>query len=189
MPDPSPETLSAERRGTKNGFLSWLLELVVLVAIAFGLAVAIKTWVVQPFMIPSASMQPTLDVGDRILVNKFIFRVRPPGIGDVVVFLSPDSTQIDYIKRVIAVAGQTVDVRDGVVYVDGKALAEPYVADASRDRYTSRQPTRVPPGQVWLMGDNRANSRDSRYFGPRPVSDLLGTAFVIYWPLDRLRTL
>ena len=166
-----------------------ILEMAVLLAVAVGVALVVKAYVVQPFLIPSGSMERTLLVGDRVLVNKFIYRVRTPHAGDVVVFLSPDDRDVDFIKRVVAVGGQTVELRDGTVYVDGVARAEPFVNGDVKDTYTSRQPVKVPTGYVWVMGDNRTNSRDSRYFGPRPVGDLLGQAMCIYWPFDHLRTL
>lgn len=189
-PDVIPDDSDSDRPGAgEESFLRWLLELVVLVALAFVLAMGIKTFVVQPFVIPSGSMEPTLEIDDRVLVNKFVYRFWAPRPGDVVVFLSPESNQVDYIKRVVAVAGQTVEVKDGVVYVDGKARREPYVNRTSPDHSTLRSPVKIPAGYVWLMGDNRSNSRDSRFFGPQPVDRLLGKAFVIYWPLGRVSSL
>lgn len=176
---------SAQREETLS-FGRWLLELVVLVGLAWVLAFGIKTYVVQPFVIPSSSMEPTLLISDRVLVNKFIYRVTAPRPGDVVVFLSPEDGRTDLIKRVIAVAGQTVDIQDGRVSVDGVLLNEPYVNAADPDHYNSDSPVKVPPGTVWVMGDYRANSKDSRFIGPQPVSKILGRAFAIYWPLDRL---
>ena len=170
-------------------FWRWVIEFVVLVAAAFLLATGIKWWVVQPFYIPSGSMEPTLQIGDRVLANKFVYRFSSPKRGDVVVFTSPESDSTDLIKRVVATGGQTVMIRAGRVYVDGKALDEPYVAPADRDSYTLSAPVRIPRGSVWLMGDNRANSSDSRVFGPRPVKDILGQAFCIYWPVQRVRAL
>jgi signal peptidase I len=186
---PAHDAPDARPASAEDGFLRWLAELVVLVVIAFLLAMGIKQFVVQPFVIPSGSMEPTLQVGDRVLVNKFVYRFAQPSPGDVVVFLSPESSSVDYIKRVIAVGGQTVEVRDGVVYVDGRAKVEPYVDTRVKDTYTSEKPVKVPAGYVWLMGDNRTNSRDSRYFGARPASDLLGRAFLIYWPVSRVKPL
>lgn len=191
MPDPDDDTPTPQdsRAEAEEGFLRGLGELVVLVALAIALATGIKTFVVQPFLIPSSSMVPTLEVGDRVLVNKFVYRFSSPERGDIVVFTSPDADGIDLIKRVVAVGGQTVELREGTVYVDGQALDEPYVNDEIPDNFTSERPVRVPQGEVWVMGDNRTNSRDSRYFGPQPVSSLLGKAFAIYWPLTRLRIL
>lgn len=169
-------------------FGRWLFELVVLVGLAFLLAQGIKTWVVQPFVIPSGSMEPTLAVGDRVLVNKFLFRFREPAPGDIVVFKAPDNTKTDYIKRVIAVGGQVVDISGGVVFVDGRALDEPYTAGTLTEPMERPLPVRVPKGQVFLMGDNRPNSRDGRVFGPRPESQIVGKAFFIYWPPRNIGT-
>lgn len=184
-----PTTDTDERADKEESFLRWFGELVVLVALAFILAMGIKTFVVQPFIIPSGSMIPTLEINDRVLVNKFIFRFRQPARGDVVVFISPDSAGVDYIKRVIAVAGDTVDIRDGKVYVNGRPLVEPYVGDKVTTPGTVAMPLKVPAGRVFLMGDNRPDSHDGRYFGVQPDSKLLGKAFVRYWPLSRLGTL
>ncbi len=184
---------SVRAKGSKDEaeqpFWRWLLEFVLLVGAAFILATAIKTWVVQPFYIPSGSMETTLNVGDRVLVNKFVYTFTHPKYGDVVVFVSPEDKSQDLIKRVIAVGGQTVQVKDGYVYVNGKKLDEPYVQPQNRDHYNSAAPTIVPKGYVWVMGDNRANSSDSRFIGPQPVTKILGQAFVIYWPLNRIRGL
>lgn len=179
----------AAKAEEEQPFWRWLLEFVVLVGLAVLLATGIKTFVVQPFFIPSGSMIPTLEINDRVLVNKFVYRFSEPGVGDVVVFSGPGQTDEDLIKRVIAVGGQTVDIRDGYVLVDGKKLDEPYVKPSDRDRYNLPGPLKIPAGFLWLMGDNRANSADSRVFGPQPVSKVLGQAFMIYWPLERMRGL
>lgn len=176
-------------REAEQPFWRWLLEFVVLVGLAVLLATGIKTWVVQPFFIPSGSMLQTLQIGDRVLVNKFIYRFTSPKYGQIVVFTGPQATGEDLIKRVIATGGQTVDIKDGYVYVDGKKLDEPYVKPANRDRYNLGQPVKVPKGYLWLMGDNRANSQDSRFIGPQPVDKVLGQAFVIYWPIEHLKGL
>jgi signal peptidase I len=190
---PEPEDLTPappdRHAQAEESFLRWLAEVVVLLAVAVVLALGIKTFVVQPFVIPSSSMVPTLQIGDRVLVNKFIYRFTQPKPGDVVVFTSPDNDNMDLIKRVIAVGGQSVQIRDGIVYVNGQARTEPFVNPEVRDTYTSAAPVKVPDGYVWVMGDNRTNSRDSRYFGPQPVKNLLGRAFAIYWPLTRIRAL
>lgn len=181
---------SAVRASDDISFMRWLGELFVLLAVAFVLAFGIKTFVVQPFYIPSGSMEHTLEIGDRVLVNKFVYRFGAPGPGDIVVFESPQASTTDLIKRVIAVEGQTVDVRSGVVYVDGVRRSEPFVnrevPDANADM---DEAFKVPAGHVWLMGDNRGNSTDSRVFGPQPTSRILGKAFAIYWPFARVRGL
>jgi signal peptidase I len=191
--DPAdPSTLSDETssRRRQNGetmsFGRWVLELAVLLVLAWVLAWGIKSYVVQPFIIPSSSMEPTLMISDRVLVNRFIYRFASAKPGDIVVFVSPDDGNIDLIKRVVAVGGQTVDIRDGKLYVDGALRVEPFVNTAYPDHYDSDAPLKVPAGTVYVMGDNRANSKDSRYIGPQPVSRILGRAFAIYWPLGRL---
>ncbi len=187
-PADTSEAVNGRARDSGPPFRRLLVELLILVALAVVLALGLKAFVVQPFSIPSSSMSPTLEVGDRVLVNRFIYRFRQPRQGDIVVLTSPDEVAMDLIKRVIAVGGQTVEVSDGIVYVDGHALDEPYVNRQARD-FSNYGPVKIPPGYVWLMGDNRTNSRDSRIFGPQPVSHLLGEAFLIYWPLSRSRAL
>jgi signal peptidase I len=167
-------------------FARWLLEMLALLAIAVGAAWAITTFLVQPFVIPSTSMENTLLVGDRVLVSKFAYRSGSPRYGDVVVFTSPEDGTTDLIKRVIALAGQTVDIQDGRVIVDGRRLSEPYVNRDFPSHYDADRPVRVPAGTVWVMGDNRANSKDSRYIGPIATSDIRGKAFAIYWPPSRI---
>lgn len=184
-----PTTESGEQPKAEESFLRWFGELVVLVGLAFVLAMGIKTFVVQPFIIPSGSMIPTLEINDRVLVNKFIYRFQKPARGDVVVFISPDSSSVDYIKRVIAVGGDTVDIRGNAVYVNGVAIPEPYVHGKPTTQGSVPMPVTVPSGYVWLMGDNRPDSHDARYFGVQPVSKLLGKAFAIYWPLSRIQSL
>ncbi|MFA5843609.1 MAG: signal peptidase I [Coriobacteriia bacterium] len=187
--DPGPIDEVRTRAGEAPvSFFRWLAELVVVVATAFLLASAIKTYVVQPFVIPSGSMEPTLEIGDRVLVNKFVYRFSTPSPGDIVVFRRPAS-DVDYIKRVIAVGGQTVDVRNGAVFVDGRRLTERYIHGASTDPGSVGLPLLVPEGSVFLMGDNRTNSQDSRWFGAQTRSAVLGRAFVVYWPLADGRVL
>lgn len=163
-------------------FLRWLIELVLLVAIAFGVAYVLKVFVVQPFYIPSGSMEPTLMPGDRILVNKFVYRFHEPDVGDIVVFVAPrDTAKRDFIKRVVAVGGSEVAVRDGRLVVDGEPREEGYVI--AQGDHSDYGPLKVPSDSVFVMGDNRANSSDSRVFGPLPKKSILGKAFIIYWPL------
>jgi signal peptidase I len=174
---------------SETGFLRWLGELVVLVGLAFVLAMGIRGFVVQPFWIPTGSMIPTLEVDDRVLANKFVYRFSSPAPGDIVVFPSPNGDGSDLIKRVIAVEGQTIDIQNGQVFVDGEALSEEFVNEAAPDDSTLAEPITVPTDHVFLMGDNRANSADSRVFGPQPESALLGKAFMVYWPPARIRAL
>lgn len=174
---------------TEPSFLRWIAELVLLVGLAFVLAMGIRTYVVQPFYIPTGSMIPTLQIGDRVLVSKFVYRFAEPERGDIVVFTSPNGEGPDLIKRVVAVGGQTIDIQEGRIIVDGEEVDEPFVNPQGIDDSSLIEPLTVPEGQVFLMGDNRANSTDSRYFGPQPVDHILGRAFYIYWPLSELGSL
>lgn len=180
-PAPSPPTTTRE----DISFGRWLGELLLLVAIAFVLAMGIRTFVVQPYIIPTGSMIPTIEIGERVLALKFIYRLEDPQPGDIVVLDDPTGTVPNIIKRVIAVEGQTVDVNDGSVYVDGVALEEPYTYGAVTQPGDVPLPLEVPEGHVWVMGDNRENSYDSRWFGPQPLSALKGKAVYRMWPPSR----
>lgn len=182
------ETVDTARSGRSENppsFLRWLGELVLMVLLAFALATGIRTFVVQPYVIPTGSMIPTIGIGERVLANKFIYRFSEPQVGDVVVFDDPTGSVPTLIKRVIAVGGQTLDIRDGAVYVDDVKLDEPYTHDKPTEPGDVLLPITIPEGEVWLMGDNRPNSHDARWFGSQPVSILQGKAFVRYWPLNR----
>lgn len=164
----------------------WLIETAFLVLLAFALAQGIKAFIVQPFVIPTGSMRPTILEQDYVLAEKLTYRFsRGPEVGDVVVFDDPMGQHPQLIKRVIAVAGQTVDVHDDAVYVDGNRLDEPYTYGKPTEPGTVSLPVTLAEDEVWLMGDNRPNSGDARFFGPRPVSTVRGRAFWTYWPLSR----
>jgi len=181
---------SAPPRTEETSFGRWLIETVILVALAFALAQGIRAFVIQPFVIPTGSMIPTIEIGDRVLAEKVSYRFfDEPAAGDIVVFDDPTGEHPQLIKRVIATEGQTVDVRDGSVFVDGEELVEPYTHGKPTDPGEVALPVTVPAGYVWLMGDNRPNSGDSRFFGPRPVETVKGRAFWTYWPLSRFGTL
>jgi len=163
----------------------WLIETALVILVAFALAQVLKTFVIQPYVIPTGSMIPTIAIGDYVLAEKITYRfIHAPRTGDIVVFDDPLRQHPQLIKRVIATAGQTVDIRDDRVYVDGKLLQEPYTQGKPTKPGSVDLPIVVPNGQLWLMGDNRPNSGDSRYFGPRPVSRVHGRAFWTYWPLS-----
>jgi signal peptidase I len=174
----------AKRARRGNSLFGSLVEVVGIVVTAFVLALLIQQFVIKPFYIPSASMEPTLLVGDRVLVNRFIYRFGSPKIGDVVVFHPPIAPQEDYIKRVMATAGQTIGVHNGKLVRDGKPVNEPYLKEPLMVR--DSPDVKVPVGDVFVMGDNRNDSGDSRVFGPVPISSLLGKAFMVYWPLSRI---
>jgi signal peptidase I len=175
------------------------------IVIAVILALFVRTWVVQAFKIPTGSMENNLLIGDHLLVNKFVFGpqskigqavlpVRDIRRQDIVVFKYPDEPERDFIKRVIGLPGETIELRNKKVFVNGQPLDEPYVhfLEAShlaaevtsfdvRERYG---PVTVPPGQYFVMGDNRDNSQDSRYWGFLPRHYIKGKALLIYWSYD-----
>lgn len=153
------------------------------------LSLLIITFVVQAFYIPSGSMEPTLQVEDRILVGKFSYRLGQIERGDVIVFHYPLNPGKDFVKRVVALGGETVELRDGVVLIDGAPITERYptaLAGGDRACTSTSEPREVPPGQLFVLGDNRCNSEDSRFFGFVPVDHVVGKALFIYWPLPRL---
>ncbi len=161
------------------------------------LALIVKVFLLQAFYIPSPSMYPTLKNGDRVLVNKLSYKLHDVNRGDVVVFERPESeaasTIPDLIKRVVGLPGDSVAFDNGHVYINGAELPEPYLpagvtttSDFAPNDCTLDAPCLVPKGDVWVMGDNRNDSKDSRYFGPIPESSIVGRAFVIVWPLNRI---
>ncbi|MCM8781640.1 MAG: signal peptidase I [Candidatus Omnitrophica bacterium] len=162
------------------------------IIIAFILAMIIRTYVVQAFKIPSGSMKPTFLEGDRILVNKFIYRFKEPQRGDIVVFKYPEDKKKDFVKRLIARGGETLEIKDGNIYINDKLVENPYVMRGfyyyNRGDYGGlNQQIKVPPDSYYVLGDNSASSRDSRYWGFVPKKNLLGKAVLIYWPLHRIR--
>lgn len=169
--------------------LRWLLETLVLVILAFALAQGIKTVLIQPYVVPSGSMLPTIQLKDRILANKLVYRFDEPKYKDIVVFDDPTGEFDTLVKRVIAVGGQTVDLRDGAVYVDGKKLEEPYTHGKPSYPQIVSFPYKVPEDSIWVMGDNRTNSGDSRSFGAVQVKNVHGRVFWTYWPLSHFAAL
>ncbi|MEX2202519.1 MAG: signal peptidase I [Actinomycetota bacterium] len=179
-----------------------------LVLVALAVAILVKTFLVQAFYIPSESMVPTLEVGDRVFVNKLSYDIGDIGRGDVIVFANPHPEQLpergpvsaflhwlgegigfaqpadeDFIKRVIGLPGETIEIRDNVVYIDGAPLDEPYLTDAARQSNGDFPETRIPAGHLFMMGDNRGNSADSRYgLGLVPIDKVIGRAFIVIWP-------
>ena len=174
------------RRGASKkgggGVLEFLVILVVSFVLVFGF---VRPFVVEAFWIPSASMVPTLKYGDRVLVNKFIYRFTEPERGDVVVFKSVQDDQQDLIKRVVGVPGDKISVRGGRLFVNDEPQREPYVNKKMPDR-SFAAPTTVPQNHIFVMGDNRANSQDSRVFGPVPKENIEGEAFLRFWPPGRI---
>jgi signal peptidase I len=158
------------------------------------LAAIVRTRLIQAFRIPSASMAPILSVGDRLFVDRT--RGGRAEVGDMIAYRYPLNTALSYVHRCIAVEGQTIEIRDRVVRVDGRVLEEPYVTHVDphvrpgdEDARDNLAPFTVPPGNVFVMGDNRDNANDSRYWGPVPTRNVLGRACKIYWPLARAGSL
>src|ERR671917_1854008 len=168
-----------------GGFLEFLIILAVAFVLVFGV---VRPFVLEAFRIPSESMVPTLEVGDRVFVNKFIYRFTEPEKGDVVVFESVNGGEEDLIKRIVGVAGDEVEVRNGTLLVNGEAREEPYLNRGIPDD-SFFGPTRLSEGEVFVMGDNRANSADSRVFGPVPIKNIEGEAFAFFWPPSRIGVL
>jgi len=206
MSDPSGGTAPGYRKSVVREYLESIVVAVIL-------ALFIRTFVVQAFKIPTGSMEKNLLIGDHLLVNKMVYSPslrpweamllgkKPIQRGHVIVFKFPEDPNRDFIKRVIGLPGETLEVRDKVVYVDGKALDEPYThfleAPLRRDdpEYALRSdhvrdqwgPRRVPPDQLFVMGDNRDNSRDSRSWGFLPVDQVKGRALLVYWSYEATR--
>ena len=182
-----PSEPREERQAAKKKLplpLDFLLQLLVCGALVFGV---VKPFVVEPFYIPSESMVPTLEVGDRVLANKFVYRFVAPDRGDIVVFNAVEgNTQQTLIKRVIGLPGNKIELRHGILFLNGQRHNEPYVVNKPcvRDmpKTCSYGPVTVPQGRYFVMGDNRAMSADSRFFGPIPGNDIKGEAFLRWWP-------
>lgn len=177
-----------------------LVEWSAVIVGAVLVALLVKIFLVQAFYIPSGSMEPTLDIQDRVLVNKLSYKFHKVNRGDIIVFERPDNEGPgdikDLIKRVIALPGESVVIKDNGVYVDGLKVHEPYLppgtlttTESSPLKCSTEDPCVIPEGDVWVMGDNRSNSRDSRWFGPISENKIVGRAFVRVWPLNRLGSL
>ncbi len=170
------------RKKKGGGIVEYLVILVVSFALVFGF---VRPFVVEAFWIPSGSMIPTLQINDRVLVNKFIYRFMEPSRGDIVVFESVDDPDTDLIKRVVGLPGDRVAVRSGRLVVNGEPQKEPFTNKKFPDT-SFFAATPVPKDHVFVMGDNRANSQDSRVFGPLPKENIEGEAFLRFWPVDRI---
>jgi signal peptidase I len=179
---PRSERLRKQKQMRKK-WNSW--EWAVAAVLAVALAVLIRLFVFEPFNVSGPSMEDTLHTGDLIIVNKLIYQIREPERGEVIVFHAPQ--QKDYVKRVIALPGETVEAKNDKVLVNGKELDEPYI---KQDVHTlDFDAQKVPPGHVFVMGDNRSNSTDSREIGPIPLNQVIGRADVVYWPFSEWKLL
>ncbi len=184
--------------------LDWILT----IAGAVLIVLALKAWIVNPYRIPSSSMEPTLhcakpapgceapggffDGSDRVLANRFIYHFRNPKRGEIIVFETPPAAALKcgaggtFVKRLIGLPGEDVSERDGFVYINGKLLNEPYIKPERRDHNPPKNYGVVPKGQYFFMGDNRAESCDSRVWGTVPRKNLIGEVFFVYWPPSRI---
>jgi len=178
------ETMENVREGPKKSALREIVESLV---IAVVLALLIRAFAFQPFYIPSGSMEPTLQIQDHIIVNKFGYRFWEPERGDIVVFKYPLNPKKDFVKRLIGKPGERVEVRNSKIIVDGREIKEDYLPAGIR--YPDFGPVLVPENNYLMLGDNRNNSDDSRVWGPLPRQNIIGKAMLVYWPLDRVRLL
>jgi signal peptidase I len=180
-----------------------VLDWVLTIGGAVLIVLALKAWVVNPYKIPSSSMEPTLHCArpaqgcearfsDRVLANRFIYRFRDPKRGEIIVFKTPPEAQRrcgaggTFVKRLIGLPGEVVSERNGLVYINGHLLNEPYIKPDRRDDDAPRSWPRIPPDHYFFMGDNRAESCDSRVWGTVPRSNLIGEVFFVYWPPNRI---
>lgn len=217
--DEPPPTIDRRRESgrrkhaKRGGFVSFVIELPILILVALVVAVVIKAFFVQAFFIPSGSMTPTLVVDDRVMVNKLSYVFGEPDRGDIVVFDSPFAGAVydenlvravwrtvkeslgiqtalvpdDLIKRVMALPGETIEIHDNTVFIDGEPLDEPYLSPGVLMQDFG--PQTIPDNMVFVMGDNRGSSHDSRKFGAIPQDTIVGRAFVRLWPFDRFGSL
>jgi signal peptidase I len=194
-PDRSTKPTEKGRR-TRRTIIEWAI----LIGSALLIAILIKTFLFQAFYIPSESMKPTLNVGDRVLVNKVSYRLHDVNRGDIVVFETPPRAKDangaikDLVKRVVALPGETFSTRNGSVYINGQPLKEPYLHEGVKTCAPNTAPTTcgdiddqpIPPDEVLVLGDNRTASKDSRFFGPIDESSIVGRVFVRIWPINDL---
>ncbi len=195
-------------RGRLHPRLAGAIELTLIVVLALGIAEGVQAAVVKPFKIPSGSMEPTLEIGQRVLVNRLAFDFDAPHRGEVVVFHPPTNltcavavgpgepcprgsglpSSTYFVKRLIGMPGDRISIREGHPVINGRELTdEPYIAPCGRAAECNMPVTiTVPPGHYFMMGDNRGNSDDSRFWGPIPESWMVGEVFFTYWPPDRI---
>ncbi|MDE3111114.1 MAG: signal peptidase I [Acidobacteriota bacterium] len=175
--NPPPSQLRRELR-------NWTRDL----AIALGLAIVVMIFLYQPVKVEGNSMNPLLSDQERIFINKFVYHFEPIDRGDVVVFWYPLDRSKSFIKRVVALPGETIQIRAGDVYIDAQKLPDQYVPPGYLDG-SNYGPLKVPPDQYFVMGDHRDSSNDSRVFGPVPRSLIYGKAVFAYWPVDHIGSL
>ena len=180
---PAPE-IPAHPHQLRHEIRVWTRDLL----IAIGLALVIIVFLYQPVKVEGTSMAPLLTDQERIFINKFVYRFEAIQRGDVVVFWYPLDRSKSFIKRVVALPGETIEIRRGVVYVNGQVVAEPYVPPRFAD-VSDYGPSKVPDGMYFVMGDHRISSNDSRVFGPVASQYIYGRAVFAYWPVDHFGSL
>jgi len=170
--------------------VNFVLDFLETIVVALSIFVVIYLFIMQPHEIKGNSMEPNFSNNEYILTDKISYRLHMPARGDVVIFKAPVNPDVDYIKRVIGLPGDRVKIQNGAVYVNGEKLTEEYLRDSTQlfpGSYLSEGvEITVPPGKLFLLGDNRPHSSDSRAFGPVPIDAVIGRAFFRYWPINKL---
>lgn len=205
---PPPNTRRAEKP-PRPTFWQSVREILIILVIAVLVAILIQSFFIKAFIIPSSSMSPTLQIGDRVMVDRVTYYFRKPRRGDVIVFRYPPTapqatnttnplywpfeqigetlhithrtSSSPFVKRVIATEGETMEIKKGQIFIDGQPIKEDYKVPDTYDM----PPTKIPKGRLFCMGDNRPNSRDSRYWGTVPIRSVIGKVFLIWWPPSR----
>lgn len=197
----SPRSEKRPPQTTAQQLIRALIEWLAVAVFALLLALLVKAFLLQAFYIPSGSMEPTLEIGDRVVIYKLGYRFHDVNPGDVVVFSKPDESYDlnELIKRVVAVGGDTFEILDGYVYINGRMLSEPYLEPDTRtlpklpipgcSNAPVRERCEVPEGMVLVLGDNRERSQDSRVFGPIDEDTVIGRTFLKLWPPSNIGTL
>ena len=186
--EPMPDAAVGRAEDRTRAFARGVLEVLQALAIAVLISVGLNLFVVQVTEVRQRSMESTLLSGDRVLVSKVDYRLHVPERGDIIVFKPPITTDIPYVKRVIGLAGDTIDLRDGKVVVNGKVLDEPYAFGQTQVRSGQvRFPFKVPSDEIFVLGDNRPVSGDSREFGAVPDENIIGKVMLKFWPLREAR--
>ncbi len=199
-----PTPTSSETPRKKSGSVGrWLIEWAIILVLVVGFTFVLRTFVIQTFSIPSGSMLPTLHVGDRIIVNKLSYDFHDVHRGDIVVFKRPpleSQNYSDLVKRVVGLPGETISSVNGKIYINGKLLSAPWLPPGPQDftgplasdahpQFNMPGPVKIPAGEYYVMGDNRTDSEDSRFFGPIPKSLIVGRAVAVVWPVSRIKGL
>jgi signal peptidase I len=196
-----PEESPAPEAAAEGKSHRWIIELAGVVVVALVLAFLLRTFVIATYSIPSGSMEPTLQVGDRIVVDKLSYHLHGVDLGNIIVFSTPPKEDCagppvaNLVKRVVGLPGQTISLSGGNVLINGRLLAQPWLPASEQGRtypgpspeaYSLHHPYRIPHGDVYVMGDNRTLSCDSRYWGPISESTIVGKVDLRIWPLSRL---